>query len=410
MCRKVLVTLGILCFLSAAKAKADDFAYAYCPLGEGYVFLYDSPTSFQVLRNLKCGERLTVLDARDKERLWVRTADGKEGYVLKSSATAVTRGNQQQPTTPPKPVTQQPQQPQPQAQPQPQPKTQPPAQAKVPAQPLPVTPVQPQSQVQAQSQPQPLPQALRAPQPEPQPQLEAKSELEVQPQPQPQPEPQAKPSPIEPEAQLQAEVEAPPPPKPQPRVESQLQSQSQPAPAATAFTPFSPLGYGENIPRLETYFGYSFMNAGTSGLSSRQNVSGLEASVAVHVNRWLAGEGSLSAYYKTLQIINVGTFGFHDFMMMGGPRVNFHKAFFHALVGMDHLAGSTNFYAVNGTTTDNALAAAVGGGVQWNVTRQFALRTSADYVMSRFGGLSQNNIRVTLGLVFQLGSVNNRGE
>jgi opacity protein-like surface antigen len=193
-------------------------------------------------------------------------------------------------------------------------------------------------------------------------------------------------------------------------VESQLPPQSQPAPAATAFTPFSPLGYGENIPRLETYFGYSFMNAGTSGLSSRQNVSGLEASAAVHLNRWLAGEASLGAYYKTLQIINVGTFGFHDFLVMGGPRVNFHKAFFHALVGMDHLAGSTNFYAVNGTATDNALAAAVGGGVQWNVTRQFAVRAASDYVMSRFEGLSQNNIRVTLGLVFQLGSVNNRGE
>jgi opacity protein-like surface antigen len=74
------------------------------------------------------------------------------------------------------------------------------------------------------------------------------------------------------------------------------------------------------------------------------------------------------------------------------------------------LAGSTNFYALNSTVTDNALAGAVGGGVQWNVTRQFALRASGDYVMSRFEGLMQNNVRVSLGLVFQMGSVNNRGE
>jgi hypothetical protein len=52
----------------------------------------------------------------------------------------------------------------------------------------------------------------------------------------------------------------------------------------------------------------------------------------------------------------------------------------------------------------------VGGGVQWNVTRQFALRTSGDYVMSRFEGLTQNNFRVSLGLVFEAGSVNSRGE
>ena len=89
MCRKVLITLGVLCFLCAANAKADDIASAYCPLGEGYVFLYDSPAGFQVLANLKCGSKLTVLDARDKDRVKVRTAEGKEGYVLKSTPTAV---------------------------------------------------------------------------------------------------------------------------------------------------------------------------------------------------------------------------------------------------------------------------------------------------------------------------------
>lgn len=189
-----------------------------------------------------------------------------------------------------------------------------------------------------------------------------------------------------------------------------IQAKVQPEPAATAFTPFSPLGYGQNIPRLEVYAGYSYLNAGTSGLATRQSISGVEASVSVHVNRWLAGEANLGAYYKTLQIISLGTFPYHDYVMMGGPRVNFHKMFVHALVGMDHLAGSTNFYATSATAKDNALAGAVGGGVQWNVTRQFALRASGDYLMSRFEGLTQNNVRVTLGLVFQMGSVNNRGE
>lgn len=407
MCRKVLITLGVLCFFSVAKAKADDFAFASCPLGEGYVFLYDSPTGFQVVANLKCGARLTVLDARDRERMLVRTADGKEGYVMKSSATAVTRGSQQQAAAPANPGTQ-PQQAQPQAPPQP------------PAQPRPQvqTPLQPQ----AQSQPQPQPPAQAAPQLEPQPQPQAEPQLQPAPpvepasppEPQPAPQPQAKPRQIEPEPQLQAEAEPEPKPEPKPEIrikpQPQPQPQAQPEPAATAFTPFSPLGYGQNIPRLEAAVGYSYLNAGTSGLATRQSVSGLEGSVAVHVNRWLAGEANIGVYYKTLQIINVGTFGFHDFLMTGGPRVNFHKMFVHALVGVDHLAGSTNFYAVNGTATDNALAAAAGGGVQWSVTRQFAVRASGDYVMSRFEGLMQNNFRVTLGLVFQAGSVNNRGE
>ena len=151
------------------------------------------------------------------------------------------------------------------------------------------------------------------------------------------------------------------------------------------------------------------MNAGTSGLASRQNVIGFEGAVSVNATRWLAAEANFSGYYKTIDIINVATVNFHDYSAMAGPRVYWHKAFFHALVGIDHLAGSANFYAAT-ASHDNALAGAAGGGVQWSVTRQFALRTSADYVLSRFGGVAENNFRVTMGIVFQVGSVNNRGE
>lgn len=149
------------------------------------------------------------------------------------------------------------------------------------------------------------------------------------------------------------------------------------------------------------------MNVGTSGLASRQSVVGFEGAVSVNVNRWVGGEANFSGYYKTIDIVNVATVNFHDYSAMAGPRFNVHKAFFHALVGIDHLAGSTNFYAVNASPA-NVLAGAAGGGVQWSVTRQFALRTSADYVMSRFGGVTQNNFRVTMGIVFQVGSI--RGE
>src|SRR5690348_5267934 len=152
MRRKLFIALGILFLLSAATAKADDIVYTYCPLGEGYVFLYDSPTSFQVVANLKCGQKLTVVDARDRDRTRVRTADGKEGYVLKTTITAPQRqpatapnGGQTQPP--------QPQQPQPQPQPQAQPQLQPQAQP------------QPQTQPPAQAQPEKKPEVETRPQP-----------------------------------------------------------------------------------------------------------------------------------------------------------------------------------------------------------------------------------------------------
>jgi hypothetical protein len=419
MFRKAFIALAILCLFSGAEAKADDTAYASCPLGEGYVFLYDSVDGFQVLANLKCGEKLQVVNASDKNRMKVRTAKGQEGWVPRTSLNVPATPNPSQAAAPVNPVPQQPPAqatpqtqaaPQPPVQPQRQPArerqaksetqqanaAQPPSQAvqpQIPAPPLAVS--QPESAAPAQNtqESEPLPQigALPLSRPELQapPQSDVKLEAAAQPQPEavpPQPQPDAQPQ-----------------PEAQPPLKAQAQFQ-EPTPAATAFTPFSRLGY-ENVPRLEAYAGYSFLNAGTSGLSGRQNVSGVEASVDVHINRWIAGELDGAAYIKTLDILNVGTFAYHSFMGMAGPRINIRKMFFHALGGIDHLAGSGNFYSVNSTLTNNALAGGGGGGVQWNVTHQFALRTSADYVMTRFEGLTQNNIRFTFGLVFQAGTV-----
>jgi hypothetical protein len=445
MCRKVLIAVGILCFLSSTRAKADDFAYAYCPMGEGYVFLYDTPTGFQVLANLKCGQKVTVLGAGGSDRVQVRTADGKEGYLLKSSITAALPGTRQQPTAAPNASTPQPQAPA-QAQPQPaQPKSkaqpQQQAQAQLQAPPEPQAPPVVQAQPKPKAQPEPQPQAqaqLQAqsqPQAPPQPLVQAQPQLESQPEPQPkaeaqgeiQSQPQAPPeSQIQTEAKLEAqprpqtetqpEPEAPPEPpaqaKPEPQLQAELKSQPQPRPdarqepqpAAVAFTPYSTFGYGRNVPRLEVSGGFSYLNAGTNALTSRQNVVGFEGSVAVHVNTWIAGEANLSGYYKTLTIVNVGTFGFHDYMAMAGPRLNMHKAFFHVLGGIDHLSGVSSFYSV-ATSSNNVLAGAAGGGVQWNVARHLALRASADYVMSRFGGVMQNNFRVTLGVVYEAGTI-----
>jgi outer membrane immunogenic protein len=127
MRRSLPITLVILSFLFSTRAKADDIAYAYCPLGEGYVFLYDTAEGFQVLANLKCGEKLTVVDTSDKGRTKVRTASGKEGYVFKYTITPVF-GMPPQPTETADASTARPQPPpgmQPQVQPRPEPEPKP---------------------------------------------------------------------------------------------------------------------------------------------------------------------------------------------------------------------------------------------------------------------------------------------
>lgn len=142
MCRRPFILIPLiplLLLLCSARAKADDFVYAYCPLGEGYVFLYDTVVGFQVLANLKCGEKLTVVDATDKDRTKVRTAGGKEGYVFKYTITTVPFVPPAQAEAPPSAANQQPKprfqprpkpQPKPQAQPELQPLPQPQAESR----------------------------------------------------------------------------------------------------------------------------------------------------------------------------------------------------------------------------------------------------------------------------------------
>jgi opacity protein-like surface antigen len=128
----------------------------------------------------------------------------------------------------------------------------------------------------------------------------------------------------------------------------------------------------------------------------------------VNVNRRIGAEGNFGGYYKTIQILNVGTFGFHDYVAMGGARFNVSKIFLHGLIGIDHLSGSSNFFAAGATASDNAIAAAMGGGVQWKVARHVAIRASADYFLSRFGAATQNNIRISTAVVFDVGSIYGR--
>src|SRR5713101_7339983 len=106
----------------------------------------------------------------------------------------------------------------------------------------------------------------------------------------------------------------------------------------------------QEVPRLEIFGGYSYLNADTNNLASpsRQSANGWEASVSGNFNKWFAVEGSVSGYYKTYSVdvsalglgLNTIDLNVHDYSFVGGPRLNFQPVFVHALVGGDHPTGS----------------------------------------------------------------------
>jgi len=166
----------------------------------------------------------------------------------------------------------------------------------------------------------------------------------------------------------------------------------------------------QDVPRIGIFGGYSYLNVDTNGLITRQGVNGWEAAVSGNFNRWFALEGDVSGYYKSaaldLSVIDLGTVNGHvrDYGFLGGPRVNFRPFFVHALVGGDRLSGS----ASGVSRSQTSFAGAFGGGVEWPVVKHWAIRASADYVLTQhniFGGpaYTQNNYRFSGGLVYLFG-------
>lgn len=152
--------------------------------------------------------------------------------------------------------------------------------------------------------------------------------------------------------------------------------------------------------RADLFGGYSYGSIDTNGLTkSRQSINGWESSISGNFNKWFAAEADVAGYYKTYSGVSVT-----DYAYGAGPRFNFKPIFVHALIGGDHLTGSASGMSLS----QDSLAGAFGGGVQWKVSGPLSVRASADYVFTRHnitGGpsVTQNNVRASVGIVYSFG-------
>jgi len=161
----------------------------------------------------------------------------------------------------------------------------------------------------------------------------------------------------------------------------------------------SAFAFGQDS-RADLFGGYSYGSIDTNGLTkSRQSINGWESSISGNFNRWFAAEADVAGYYKNYSGVSVT-----DYSYGAGPRFNFKPVFVHALIGGDHLTGSASGIS----ESQDSLAGAFGGGVQWKVSGPFSVRASADYVFTRHnitGGpsVTQNNVRASVGIVYSFG-------
>lgn len=139
------------------------------------------------------------------------------------------------------------------------------------------------------------------------------------------------------------------------------------------------------------YGGYAHVH-----LDSSPSASGLNGWDAALTDNFASAVGvtvDLSGTYGTIN--GASGSNFHSFLF--GPQLRFPariSPFARVLIGGVHVGGG----GVSGTS----LAEGFGGGIDIRATKLLAFRPiQIDYIHSRFNSTGQNNLRISLGLVFQ---------
>jgi hypothetical protein len=162
-------------------------------------------------------------------------------------------------------------------------------------------------------------------------------------------------------------------------------------------------------PNGNVFFGYSFYNTDLSSID-RANTNGWEASVEGKVVPFLGFVADFDSHYGSQNFpfcvssgngVSCGTFNAdvteHNFLF--GPRVSFSAGRFRPFA--EALFGAAHVDANNGVGSDTSFATAFGGGLDYKIIKPVAWRFQGDYVQTRFFDTTQNNIRISTGIVLR---------
>lgn len=137
--------------------------------------------------------------------------------------------------------------------------------------------------------------------------------------------------------------------------------------------------------KAELFGGFSYLRFNSS---SAANLNGWELSGQYKFTDWLGGVGDFAGHYGS---------GASTYTYLFGPQISMPSRvspFGHLLIGGAHF-GAGGF----GTTS---FSMALGGGVDVGITDRIYWRTlQLDYLLTQFGGGSQNNFRLSTGVVIR---------
>jgi len=156
------------------------------------------------------------------------------------------------------------------------------------------------------------------------------------------------------------------------------------------------------------YFGYTYYN--TSLSVSRANLNGWEGSLEGKLFPLLGIVADITGHYGSQQFPNPGatcaigatcpplSVNAHIYEALFGPRLSVPVGRFRPFgefeVGVGHV--NTNSFG-----SDTSFTTAVGGGLDYKIVRPVAWRFQGDYVRTRFFNRTDNDLRLSTGIVFR---------
>ena len=190
----------------------------------------------------------------------------------------------------------------------------------------------------------------------------------------------------------------------------------------------------QEVPKVEVFGGYSYGNFGGAAFGgSRTNSNGWNASVAVNANRWVGLVTDFAGHYEDFHssvplqplpcippacsIETRGTNKYHNILF--GPQFTLRREkispFAHFLFGVVHVnqSGTTTIpfppplppqpipLTFHFSESTNNLAVAAGGGADFRLSERIAWRVQADYLVTQISSRTQNDLRLSTGLVFR---------
>jgi len=161
------------------------------------------------------------------------------------------------------------------------------------------------------------------------------------------------------------------------------------------------------------FVGYSYENTNWSGLDSglgRPNLSGWEASLEGKVFPHVGIVTDFSGHYGSQNLtvpvpagpgpVTINVTG-HEWELLFGPRLSIPVGkltpFAEAMFGVAHVHNGGDFPS----TANTSFATGFGGGIDYRLIKFFAVRLEVDYLKTRFYSTTQNNLRLSPGLVFR---------